>query len=221
MKHSHPISVFDSEPAAVTVHPTLTMTILSKCTIVFCGAMTVSAMGAAPTASDETPANTPSSYSALSPTARLGIAFSPPAKASESAAVAVPHIFPMGSSDPIAPDTVLLNPFYITGPRVKLTEKQTLTNKGRLALAEKQHITPLYRATFGPLSQLAAYYFDWTSILGGWHPNSREAMALYRQDERLKMLDEMDSLIRLETIHDSKETKQFRRIRFGADLLSR
>ena len=127
----------------------------------------------------------------------------------------------MLSPGPVIPGTVILSPYLVTAPRVKLTEKETLTNKGRLALAQKQHITPLYRATFGPLSQLATYYFNWPSILGGWHPNEAEAMTLYRQEERLKMLDEMDSLIRLETLHNPKEAKQFKRIRFGADLLSR
>jgi len=156
----------------------------------------------------------------MSPAARLGVSFSPPAKEGESTSAA-PQPAPVVSPGPVTQGTVILEPYLVTTPRVKLTEKEILTNKGRLALAEKEQITPLYRLTFGPLSQLAAYYFDWTSILGGWHPNSREAMTLYRQDERLKMLDEMDSLIRLETISDPKVTKQFKRIRFGADLLSR
>lgn len=183
--------------------------------------MALSSISTTPARADEAPSEVRSSYSSLSPTARLGISFSPPAaKETESAPASVPS-FPTGSSEPIAPGIVLLDPYYISGPRVKLSEKQTLTGKGRLALAQKQQITPLYRLTFGPLSQLAAYYLNWPSILGGWHPNQAEAMTLYRQEERLKMLDEMDSLIRLETLGDAKTAKQFKRIRFGADLQSR
>jgi len=44
---------------------------------------------------------------------------------------------------------------------------------------------------------------------------------LYRQEERLKVLGELDSLIRLEMIHDPKVAKEMQQIRFGADFLSR
>ncbi len=75
--------------------------------------------------------------------------------------------------------------------------------------------------TFGPLSQIAAYYFNFLSILNGWHPNEAEALTLYRQDERLKMLGEMDSLIRLETIGGGKDAKELQRLRFEAAAVSR
>ncbi len=98
-------------------------------------------------------------------------------------------------------------------PRVKFKEHDILTGKGRLALAEKQQLTPLYRVTFGPLSQLAAYYFDWTSILGGWHPNQVEAMVLYRQEEDLRRQREMDDLIRLETLDETIDGKKTPRLK--------
>jgi hypothetical protein len=46
-------------------------------------------------------------------------------------------------------------------------------------------------------------------------------MTLYRQDERLKMLGEQDSLIRLETIGNKEDGKELQRIRFKASSLSR
>jgi hypothetical protein len=58
--------------------------------------------------------------------------------------------------------------------------------------------------------------------LNGWHPNEAEAKTLYRQDERLKMLGELDSLARLEKIGgDAKDAKELQRIRFEASALSR
>jgi hypothetical protein len=188
--------------------------------ILFCLALAGSARGNPPSSPSDPPAGGPSNYAALSPAARLGLKFSPPAKEEESSVV-VPRspsaVFP----DPVAPGTVLLPTFVITERRVKLTEKSVLSDKGRLEIAEKQCLTPLYRVTFGPLAQIATYYFDFLSILGGWHPNELEARELYREEERLRMLSEMDSLIRLETIDRPKGTKEFKRIQFGAQTLSR
>jgi hypothetical protein len=161
------------------------------------------------------PGGAPSKVPPLSASGRLGLSFSPPPKTGENPTVlspSPPAIFP----DPVSPGTVILSPFLVTTPRVKLTERDILTAKGRLALAQKQQLTPLYRVTFGPLSQLAAYYFDWTSILGGWHPNQVEAMVLYRQEEALRKQREMDYLIRLETLDeksDAKKTPQLKELK--------
>jgi hypothetical protein len=122
---------------------------------------------------------------------------------------------------PPDPEVVKMAPVVVWGTRVKLSETDVLTDSGKLELAEKRYISPLYRVTFGPLSQLAGYYFNFLSIFQGWHPNEAEAVTLYRQDERLKMLSELDSLIRLETIGDAKEGKELQRIRFEASELSR
>ena len=43
---------------------------------------------------------------------------------------------------------------------MRLNEKNTLSDKGRLEYAEKQYLSPLYRKTFGPLSQLATVLFQ-------------------------------------------------------------
>jgi hypothetical protein len=119
------------------------------------------------------------------------------------------------------PEVVEMAPLIVWDTRVKLTEADALTDRGRLEIAEKRYISPLYRVTFGPLGQVAAYYFNFLTILNGWHPNEAEAMTLYRQDERLKMLGELDSLIRLETIGNKEDGKELQRIRFKASSLSR
>jgi len=123
---------------------------------------------------------------------------------------------------PHDPEVVEMAPLIVWGTRVKLAETDVLTDTAKLEIAEKKYISPLYRVTFGPLSQVAAYYFNFLSVLHGWHPNEAEALTLYRQDERLKMLGELGSLAELETIGgDSKDAKDFRRIRFEAAASSR
>ena len=123
---------------------------------------------------------------------------------------------------PPDPEVVQMEPVIVWGDRVKLTATDVLTDGAKLEIAEKRYISPLYRVTFGPLSQVAAYYFNFLSVLHGWHPNEAEALTLYRQDERLKMLGALDSLAELETIGgDSKDAKDFQRIRFEAAASSR
>ena len=207
----------------------------AKIICLYCATMAVTALGVPPPAPGDASVGSPSSHPALSTAERLGIKFNPATKDGEGEVVASP--LPPGAV--VAAGTVQLPPFVVRETKVKLTEKDVLTDKAKLELAEKRYLSPLYRTTLGPLSQLAAYYFDWPSILGGWHPNEIEATVLKRQDERLEMLEELDSLIRLETIGSSveakpsdsltglelirgaKETKQLQRIRFGASVLTR
>ena len=112
----------------------------------------------------------------------------------------------MTPTDPTSPIT-FLQPYLVTTPRVKLTEKDVLTDQARLALAKKNQLTPLYQVTFGPLAQLGTYYANWLSILGGWHPNDLEATVLERQEEDIRRKTEMDHLLRLETLDDKKVMK--------------
>jgi hypothetical protein len=128
---------------------------------------------------------------------------------------------PAGKPPPFDPEVVEMKPFYVRETRIRLTEADVLTDTAKLKMAEARYLSPLYRVTFGPLSQVAAYYFNFLTILHGWHPNEAEAVTLYRQDERLKMLGELDSLVRLEKIADAKESKELQRIRYEAAALSR
>jgi hypothetical protein len=107
----------------------------------------------------------------------------------------------------------ILPRMVISADRVHLNSEEILTDKGRLEVAQKRHLTPLYRATLGPLSVLAGYYMNPFSLLGGWHPNEAEAMILYRQEEKLQRRDEMDSLIRLEEVGARWESKEDQRLR--------
>jgi hypothetical protein len=118
-------------------------------------------------------------------------------------------------------DIIVLPRYYVTDSRVKLTDKELLTDKGMTEMAEKKCLSPAYRYAAGPLSQLAAYYFSPLSILHGWHPNEAEAVLLYRQEERLEMLSQMDALMRLEKISDEQEAKQIEQLRSSAALSSR
>ena len=88
----------------------------------------------------------------------------------------------------------------VTTRREKLNPREMLTSRGKTELAEKTYLSPLYRAVGGPLIQVATYYFDFTSILGGWHPNEVEARTLYEEDQRMRRLTEMDDLMKLDTL---------------------
>jgi hypothetical protein len=151
----------------------------------------------------------------LSAADRLGIKFNPAAQ--DTPAEPAHDPVPL---DSIQPGTVVFAPFHVR-ERMRLNEKNTLSDKGRVEYAEKQYLSPLYRKTFGPLAQIATYYFNFLSILGGWHPNEAEAMSLYDQDERLERLKELDDLIRLETIGNSWDAKKFEDMKAQIDLQSR
>lgn len=109
----------------------------------------------------------------------------------------------------------------VRAKRIQLTERDVLTDSGRLQIAKTRCLSPLYQAVGGPLSQLATYYFYPFSILGGWHPNDAEAMMLYRQEERLEMLSEMDHLIQLETLEDRRKEKELKKMRTHQSIISR
>jgi hypothetical protein len=80
--------------------------------------------------------------------------------------------------------------------------------------AKLKYTSPLYRATFGPLAQVATYYFNFLSILGGWHPNEAEAMTLYMEDDRARIAKEINELARLDAIKIGKGAEDLKYIRF-------
>jgi hypothetical protein len=109
---------------------------------------------------------------------------------------------------------IVIMPKFIVMTRRNLpVEREMLTDYGRVQFAKKIFTTPLYRATFGPLSQIATYYFNFLSILNGWHPNDAEAMTLYRESERVRILSEFDDLSRLEGLGDPHAGAEFIRMR--------
>lgn len=201
----------------------LAMKLTAKPMFLFGIAIAVSAMGAPPSNPGNAPVGGSSERRALSAADRLGFAFDPAAKDGGSAVVD-PRMPPAVSSispDDMAPGTVILPPFVVTAPGVRLRDEDLLTGEARLILAEKKYLSPLYRATIGPLSQIAGYCNNFPSILQGWHPNEAEAMTLYREDKRLEMLSEFDSMIRLEMTDNAKEAQELRRLRTEEYIRSR
>ena len=112
-------------------------------------------------------------------------------------------------------ETVQLPKFVVDVRRNVPKGKEMLTDYGRLQFAKKTFTTPLYRATFGPLSQVATYYFNFLTILNGWHPSDAEAMTLYRESERVQILTDFDDLCRLEKLRDPHTDKELRQMRSG------
>jgi hypothetical protein len=186
------------------------MNVSLRLTVFFCFAIVVSSTGAQSTAPSDVPVGPPTDFLMLSAGDRLGIKYNPVTKVDDSAFV-VPRL----------PGTILLPRFIVDDSRVKLTERDVLTEKATLEIAENKYLSPLYRVTFGPLMQIAEYYFSPLSIVKGWHPNEAEAMTLYRQDKRLEKLAELDSLIGLELIDDAKDAKEFQKLQFDASVSSR
>ncbi|HWA10002.1 MAG TPA: hypothetical protein VG838_11175 [Opitutaceae bacterium] len=135
---------------------------------------------------------------------RLGFSFHPPDAAASTEKTATPEA-------PPAPGTVVLPKFEVKETKIQLTTEDVMSVSGKMALAKREYISPLYSVTFGPLSQLAGYYLNFLSILGGWHPSEGEAKILYLQDARLRKMREFDDLIALERLADPKEAAQLAR----------
>jgi hypothetical protein len=110
-------------------------------------------------------------------------------------------------------EIVQLPKFVVEARRNVPEAKEMLTDYGRIQFAKKTFTTPLYRATFGPLSQVATYYFNFLTILNGWHPSDAEAMTLYRESERVQILADFDELCRLEKLRDPHADKELRQMR--------
>jgi hypothetical protein len=116
-------------------------------------------------------------------------------------------------SENLSIDVVTLPKFDVKGSRIKVTEDDVRTPEETLALAKKEYISPLYQVTFGPLSQLAAYYLNFPSILGGWHPGNAEAMTLHAQDLRVRKMKEFDDMVDMTALVDPKEAKTLKLLR--------
>jgi hypothetical protein len=138
---------------------------------------------------------------------RLGFSFETPSRKIENLH---PSIF---AYDPIGPILVLPT-MRVAAKRVDLSKTEVLSNEGRVQFAVRKYTTPLYRVTFGPLSQIATYYFNFLTILNGWHPNEAEAMTLYLEDDRIRILSEADNLIWLESIDRKKELPELKQMHF-------
>jgi hypothetical protein len=81
---------------------------------------------------------------------------------------------------PAEPDVVRLPRYMVTEEPVPLEERELLTPKGRIDVATKRYISPIYGKTLGPLTAVASFL---NNPLGGWSANTPEAMSLYADDE--------------------------------------
>jgi hypothetical protein len=117
----------------------------------------------------------------------------------------VPAVF--SHPPPVIEMQASLPTFEVIAPRVKLKDNDVATDKLRVEQAVNKYTTPLYRTTFGPLSQIAEYAFNIPSIFHGWHPNEAEAMTLREQDIRIERMEEMKRLSRLNLIGNPDAAK--------------
>jgi hypothetical protein len=97
-------------------------------------------------------------------------------------------------ADPPPPGVVRLPKYVVREKGVALTEYELLTPSGRVEVAEKRYLSPMYRKTIGPLAALVSLV---NNPLGGWSPNAPEAMALYEQDEAIRRNHEIEGLMDL------------------------
>jgi len=100
----------------------------------------------------------------------------------------------------IEPPEVVMDRVLVTAKKLNLEPHEMLTPRGRMVEAKKKYLSPVYQKTFGPLTQLAGYYFNWLSILGGWHPNESEAYLFAEQDERVRIIETLSELERLDRL---------------------
>jgi len=127
--------------------------------------------------------------------ARLGFAFD---QRAHEAAVAAANADQ--ESEKHGPgDVIRLPKYFVTEKRLPFTEREIQTPKGRLELAKKTYLSPVYQKTFGPLSNIYALFYN---PLGGWHPNDPEAMALYQDADQMRRNQEMEALMRLDALQD-------------------
>jgi len=127
--------------------------------------------------------------------ARLGFAFD--SHAHEVAVAAAEGEPEKGKGGPS--DVILLPKYFVTEKRLPFTEHEILTPRGRLELAKKTYLSPVYRKTFGPLSAVLSLI---NNPLGGWHPNGPEAMVLYEEAEQMRRNKDMKDLMQLDALHE-------------------
>jgi hypothetical protein len=140
-------------------------------------------------------------------TTRLGFVFDP--KIREAALAAEQQrarsIF---EATPADADVVRLPNYTVTDGRIPLEEHELLTPKGKVDVAMKRYVSPLYRKTLGPLSAVASFL---NNPLGGWAPNTPEAMSLYADDENKRRRARVAELEDLATL--AEELTRIKRVR--------
>jgi hypothetical protein len=129
--------------------------------------------------------------------ARLGFAFDQRAHdAAVAADKARADLERENDEQVILSDGVIRLPkYYVNEERMPFNKREILTPEGRLAVAKKRYISPVYAKTLGPLSAVASLL---ANPLGGWQPNDPEAMTLYYDQDQKRRNAEMKELIKLD-----------------------
>lgn len=94
-------------------------------------------------------------------------------------------------NEPVDPDVIRLPKYTVRDKKAWSSDFGMLTPEGKVAIAKKKYLSPMYQKTLGPLAAAAAFV---NNVLGGWNPNSREAMAIYEDNEALRRRNEMSDL---------------------------
>jgi hypothetical protein len=134
---------------------------------------------------------------------RLGIHFDQ--KAHDAAVAAKKGAMDGGIfAEPHDADVIRLPKYVVKEERFPLEEYELLTLKGRVAVAEKRYLTPIYQKTVGPLTAIATFLND---PLGGWRPNAPEAIAIYEDFENVRRRERTKELTSLAALADSTKSQ--------------
>jgi hypothetical protein len=113
---------------------------------------------------------------------------------------------PAAAEEP-APAGVFRLPKYTVAEKpVPIEPNSLLTAKGRVDLAEKRTLAPLYQKTIGPLMAVVSLLHD---LNGGWNPNAPEAIAIYediKQRDRNAQMADLNDLSELADRTQQSET---------------
>lgn len=112
--------------------------------------------------------------------------------------------------DPPDADVLRLPNYRVTEDRVDLEEHRVLTPRGRVELAKKRYLAPMYQKTAGHLMALPSFL---NNPLGGWSPNAPEAMAIYNDFENLRRKKEMAELTELARFADKATNPKAKKVR--------
>lgn len=135
-------------------------------------------------------------------TARLGFSYD---RQAHEAAVAAEQNKESLDLEPPADGVIRLRRYRVIEQRLKLEEHRLLTPKGRVEIAKKRYLAPMYQKTLGPLAAVASFL---NNPLGGWNPNAPEALALYEDDENLRRRNELKDLSEIADLaRDAKRAK--------------
>jgi len=126
---------------------------------------------------------------------RLGFAFDPKV---HDAAISSAFVGVEGENRG-SDDVIHLPKYFVTENRVPFTQRDILTPEGRVQVANKRYISPVYRKTLGPLAAVLGLFMN---PLGGWQPNDPEAMVLYEDAERKRRNTETKELMQHDALKE-------------------